>query len=69
MYRTIAACAITSAVTFAVAATTGLAGGAVAFQSVRLAVGESAHFAANNLLCVNEPVGDGGLIRSGSGLR
>jgi hypothetical protein len=54
--RTVAACVVTSAVTvFAVASATGLAGRVALTRSVHVGVGDSAHFAVNDLLCVNAP--------------
>jgi hypothetical protein len=54
MLRTTAACAVTSAVTFAVAATSGLAGhDGTPTQSMQVTVGDTAYFSGNDLICVN----------------
>ena len=49
------ACAITALITFAIAAGSGLGEHTAARGSVWIGVGDTAHFAANDLLCVNEP--------------
>jgi len=64
MFRTVAACVLTSAATFLLISTTGLAGTTARSQSVQAPVGESVHFAVNDLLCVNEPAGSGGRFKT-----
>jgi hypothetical protein len=44
MLRNVASCVVTSAVTFAVASGTGLAGHVAIAGSVQVGVGDSAHF-------------------------
>ena len=54
MLRTVAACVVTSPVTaFAVTSATGLAGRVATTRTVQVGIGDSAHFAVNDLLCVN----------------
>ena len=56
MLRAAAACAITAALTFALTASTGLAGRSTSgAQGVQVAVGGTAFFARDDLICVNEP--------------
>ena len=64
MFRTVAACVLTSAATFLLISTTGLAGTTAPSQSVQAPVGESVHFAVNDLLCVNERAGGGGRFKT-----
>ena len=49
------ACAITALITFAIAAGSGLGEHTAARGYVWIGVGDTAHFAADDLLCVNEP--------------
>jgi len=55
MLRTVAVSGVTAIVTAAITATSGFAGhNVIRVQSVQITVGDSAHFAVSDLLCVNE---------------
>ena len=63
MLRTTTACAATALISFLVAATTGLAR-SMDPRSTQVNVDVSAHFAANDLLCVNEPASGAGRFKT-----
>ncbi|HVC88915.1 MAG TPA: hypothetical protein VNC40_16030 [Gaiellaceae bacterium] len=64
MFRIAVACVLTSTATFLVISATGPALTTGASQSIQAPVGESVHFAVNDLLCVNEPAGGGGRFKT-----